>query len=383
MNPLRLFLLLFFIPAIVFSTAVQVVYHVHGNDAVGGSESWVPFAKWTLSILFVVVPFGLWVMMLNGRRAFREHFPKMAALCLCFGLPMEVANLWFLRCAIQKTAMAVDQSAESNAAHVAWLETEEGLKAEIEAAQALPAGLAAHISRMDAGREEIARLVQQANDMDNDGNGANDKLIPGLLAAIESRKADLANLEATHKELRAEHAAAIVALQDRLANHRLNRPSVMASAAAAQEKVHPFVLLGRDFVAMAGVGEERSAQAEGWALTLAAALILLLNYGCTVGLKGAFLLTELAQARQAKGDNIITGDFAGSDRQNWILDAVGVTGIDELRSVLRKYRAEGIIPLNISSVQIGRMSAEELRALVKRYVVPSFKRQRTPSAAAA
>lgn len=51
-------------------------------------------------------------------------------------------------------------------------------------------------------RDEIATLNEQAQNMDNDGNSANDKQIPGLMAKIESKKADLPNLEAKAEALR-------------------------------------------------------------------------------------------------------------------------------------------------------------------------------------
>jgi hypothetical protein len=51
-------------------------------------------------------------------------------------------------------------------------------------------------ARAGAMREQIALLVREATNMDNDGRPENDYLIAGQLAQIESRKADLANLEA-------------------------------------------------------------------------------------------------------------------------------------------------------------------------------------------
>ena len=55
-------------------------------------------------------------------------------------------------------------------------------------------------------REDIARLVRETTDMDNDRIKENDHLIAGQLALIESRKADLANLEAQASVARKEVA---------------------------------------------------------------------------------------------------------------------------------------------------------------------------------
>lgn len=58
--------------------------------------------------------------------------------------------------------------------------------------------------RANAVREEIATLTAEAENMNNDGKGDNDRLIPGVLAKIESKKADLANFETKAEDLRAK-----------------------------------------------------------------------------------------------------------------------------------------------------------------------------------
>ena len=65
-------------------------------------------------------------------------------------------------------------------------------------------------------RDEIANLNEQAQNMDNDGNTANDKLIPGILAKIESKKQDLPNLEARVRQMEGEakEAASKVGVTD-------------------------------------------------------------------------------------------------------------------------------------------------------------------------
>lgn len=57
-------------------------------------------------------------------------------------------------------------------------------------------------------RAQIAAVVQEYTNMDNDGNGANDGLIPGKIALAESLKADLANVQARVDDLQAKTIAA-------------------------------------------------------------------------------------------------------------------------------------------------------------------------------
>lgn len=79
-------------------------------------------------------------------------------------------------------------------------------KSQLEAAEA----------EIAAARTEIQQMVQAATDMDNDGKGDNDHLIPGQLARIEAKREDLAGLVAAIAPVRAQvvSAAAIAAKND-------------------------------------------------------------------------------------------------------------------------------------------------------------------------
>ena len=61
----------------------------------------------------------------------------------------------------------------------------------------------------DGLRAQIAAVVEEYTNMDNDGNSANDKLVPGKIALAESLKADLANVQARVDELQAKTIAAV------------------------------------------------------------------------------------------------------------------------------------------------------------------------------
>ncbi len=73
---------------------------------------------------------------------------------------------------------------------------------------ALESQLGAKQARVESARQEIALLVEEATNMDNDGRAENDRLIPGKLAMIESKKADLANLTTGLEAFRAKVVAA-------------------------------------------------------------------------------------------------------------------------------------------------------------------------------
>jgi hypothetical protein len=68
----------------------------------------------------------------------------------------------------------------------------------------------------DALRAQIATVVEEYTNMDNDGNTANDKLVAGKIALAESLKADLANVQARVDELQAKTitAASTTAVTD-------------------------------------------------------------------------------------------------------------------------------------------------------------------------
>jgi len=68
----------------------------------------------------------------------------------------------------------------------------------------------------DALRAQIATVVQEYTNMDNDGNGANDGLIAGKMALAESLKADLANVQSRVDQLQTKtiEAASTTAVTD-------------------------------------------------------------------------------------------------------------------------------------------------------------------------
>ncbi|RFC44769.1 MAG: hypothetical protein DVB23_002184 [Verrucomicrobia bacterium] len=81
---------------------------------------------------------------------------------------------------------------------------------------ALGAQLKSTQEQAESIRAQIATVVQEYTNMDNDGNGANDGLIPGRIALAESLKADLANVQARVDDLQAKTitAASTTAVTD-------------------------------------------------------------------------------------------------------------------------------------------------------------------------
>ncbi len=89
-----------------------------------------------------------------------------------------------------------------------------------------------------AARTEIEQMVQAATDMDNDGKGDNDHLIPGQLARIEAKRADLAGLVAAIAPLRSQVvSAAAVAAKNDTGRH------VLLQIADQQEKPAQWLIL--------------------------------------------------------------------------------------------------------------------------------------------
>ena len=119
-------------------------------------------------------------------------------------------------------------------------------------------------------REEISTLVLEATNMDNDGDPKNDHLIPGILAKVESRKADLANFEAQATEARRELAQAAEKLAQadgsrhfflRLASQHPDPATWLILRAAIFFAIPETVLalLAWSFEANGALGERRSA----------------------------------------------------------------------------------------------------------------------------
>jgi hypothetical protein len=93
-----------------------------------------------------------------------------------------------------------------------WELLNEGHNSGLHASRAVEGAVGDRLASMERQvetvRAEIASLNQEVGVMDNDGKKENDSLIPGKLAYIESRKADLANLQARVDELQKESMAA-------------------------------------------------------------------------------------------------------------------------------------------------------------------------------
>jgi hypothetical protein len=213
------------------------------------------------------------------------------------------------------------------------------------------------VARVGAMREEIALLVREATNMDNDGRPENDHLIAGQLAQIESRKADLANLEAQ-------------------ANAAREKVGVMAAAVAGKESATHY------FLQMANASPEPAR----WLILRATLFFLPLEFAL------ALLAWSLHEQRPEAGAPVsrsarLRGTPApgsGAPRpspgapigtysparlvQPGEPIAYRPFNLNRLRQHLRQLRREGVIPVHrITSEAIDHLSRSEAIALCEEF----------------
>ena len=149
-----------------------------GTLSAGGASSLFPLP---LAILIALIVTGL------GSAAAFQFRAKGNVLLLLGGIAM-IACASFLD---GVSVWEILNNRQNSALHATTAALESATKVKDEAEL-----------RTSKVREEIGTLVQEAQDMDHDGDSANDRLIPGVLAKVKSRKADLANFEAQATEAR-------------------------------------------------------------------------------------------------------------------------------------------------------------------------------------
>lgn len=136
---------------------------------------------WYLAVVIAILVVGMASACAIQLRVTRNILYLVAMLAMtCLASFLDGVSVWEILNNRQNTLLRGIQSVQST--------TDEQLKLAEKRVQDL--------------RDEIATLNEQAQNMDNDGNSANDKQIPGLMAKIESKKADLPNLEAKADALR-------------------------------------------------------------------------------------------------------------------------------------------------------------------------------------
>lgn len=333
--------------------------HLHGNHALGADGSWFQVASSVLiTCLASSTTLLLALLLFSCQRILGKHYKPGVMFALL--LVMEGSTLFWLREGINQSVHAKDSTHQSGAAVAAWQDVEAKLIEDISRAEQVPVNVTSAQAQVDTARGEIADLVQEATSMDNDGNGANDRLIPGILARVESKKADLSNLEASLERLREGHAGTVALAVDALAKHRASWAGVLAQEAQAKADQHQ---LERFAVALGGMFPALSdSQAYEIALLLFCLPLMAFMYAGIVGIN-AGLQIEVAEPKpvaQTKDDEDEDSEPILYDHEPDNVVAFQVpTGRDERKRLLRQMRRAGVVD-GFSSKAVGFMTSEEL-----------------------
>lgn len=347
------------ITLVLLAVALIASIHLHGNHALGPDGSWFQVAS---SVLITCLACGttllLALLLFSCKRILGQSYKPGVMFALL--LVMEGSTLFWLREGINQSVHAKDSTHQSGAAIAAWQDVESKLVEDIARAEQVPVNVTSAQAQVDAARAEIADLVQEATSMDNDGNGANDRLIPGLLARVESKKADLANLEASLERLRDNHAAAVSVAVAALASHRATWADVLASDAAAKADQHQL----ERFAAALGAMFPRlnASQAYEVALLLFCLPLMAFQYAGIVGINAAIQIeVEAPQpVAQTEDEEDESSDPILYDQAPENVVAFEVpSSRDARKRLLRQMRRAGVVN-GFSSKDVGFMTSDEL-----------------------
>lgn len=223
--------------------------HIHGNHALGeDGSSFQLVMSVGMSVLFCGGTLLLGVILCNCRDLLGPNFRKVAFGGAVLLLLCEVATFFWLRAGLEASMASRDGSHAIQAAETAWAEIEARLQGDVATLQAAPV---ATVPRADAEalRLSIADLVERATSMDNDGKTENDREIPGVLARIESLRADLANAEDRIAREEERHANTVAGAVAALAAHRATRADVLGANAGLLKDRHQFARWADDLAA--------------------------------------------------------------------------------------------------------------------------------------
>lgn len=243
MKNLRLSLLWAGIVFVVCALGYQLVVESWGNQSLGNNDAIARFTSLAQPLLFGVGSFLLGFALFNAVPAVKGHWAMKTGLilgCLALLIMTKGFSFLFVRGAFERSMASRDQVAEKSAEVTAWEATTASLAQELKAAEEVSPVMRDQQRAISELREEIARVTEQAQRMDTDGNKANDREIPAMLARVESKKADLPNLEATYAKIRQEHAEVLAAIRGRIDTHRAGQPAILAGVATAAKSVHQF-----------------------------------------------------------------------------------------------------------------------------------------------
>lgn len=354
------------------AVALIAAIHVYGNHSIGEDGS--PFQFWTgigTTLVTCLSTLLLGVIVCNCGTLLGDQFKSMRGKMVALLVLCELFTLLWLRSGLEHAMASRDVTGQAQAQEVAWNDVENSLKGNVAAARIEGEDITKTRAAMEDTRRQIDEAMATANDMDNDGNGANDKLIPGMLAKAESLKANLANLSSELDAALARHAATVDKAVAALVAHQQTRGQVLGGIAAAQAEQHQFVRWAEELRALfPGLKPEWALQL---VLTGIALLLMVPQYAGLAGISAALRIEipqEQAnvaappaaiepQAEQTEMDlqfepdpsNVITGTFTMPTRRT------------DLKAMLRVARNVGV-PLPVArSSDFDRMDVNELRHL--------------------
>jgi hypothetical protein len=356
MKPVKIAILICSGILTALSVTLIAAIHLHGNHAIGADgtdfQSWVAVGVTVVTCLSTLL---LAIVLCNCRTLLGNAYWRVAlgggVLLLC----CEVATFAWLRAGLEHSMVARDQTAIAAAQTQAWDEIEAKLQTAVAQAQADPSDAISLRAEVQTTRNEIADLAAQAATLDNDGI-RNDGQIPGLLAAAESRKADLANLESRLAAALDRKASAVAEAAEALQQHQKSRAEVLTVMAAAQTQRHQFVRWAGDLRSLfPKLSEPFCLQV---VLSAVAFSLMVPQYAGLAGVSAALKMQTGVPAqpaapsnrRRRKPMNVIDGKFLPEDRAS-------------LHWLAQKARELGVI--RNCKTSLGKYATRNLRTLVR------------------
>jgi hypothetical protein len=356
----------------LLAIAFIAVIHTQGNHAIGRDGSKLQIAaSIAMSVLASGTTVLLAVVVANCKVLLGTSYGKIARVAVPMLLIAELTTLFWLRGGMETFRTAKDTTNQASAIEVAWKTEESARLADLEAARQIPASVTEADAAAQAIRDRIARETALAQNMDNDGDSKNDRLIPGQLALVESLKADLANLDARADKARVEHGAAISAATVALAAHRETRADLAQRVALATDNRHQLDRWADSLVAL--VPSLTRAQAQEIAMLAVCLPLMAFLYAGLTGINAALAIdcsepaAEVAIKVEESTPAPVEEPAPGRIIQFEIAPPPGLPrDRDAMRAEVRHYLRQGFLDdQGIRSTEVSGKTVRELEDLIQ------------------
>ncbi len=224
---------------VAVSIAISVYVSSGGSAPLGnhGPERWIGAAMAACLSVFGAILFYL------ALRAFVSR-ALLVGLALLLGcLLAETYPAFGAFMAFRNAQFAEDNRVAAEHKEAAWKETLASLQERARAAEQLPPEILLLDQKIDAKMTEQADQAQLATDMDNDGKGGNDHLIPGQKTRLVALADQMAELRADRQAAQERHSERIRAAQARVDAHESTRTETAIETAESETGVHQITLL--------------------------------------------------------------------------------------------------------------------------------------------